>query len=129
MRIAVPTNDGTSVSGHFGRSTGFLIFEIHDGQIQSRELRTNLAGHAHAEGRCGGADGQQAHDHAEILSTLSGCEVVICAGMGRRAADALQSAGVTTVLARRAGSAEAAVDAYLKGELDIAPDDFCTCAH
>ena len=51
MRIAVPTNDGASISEHFGRSASFLIFEIENGQIKSRELRTNGAKHSHAQGR------------------------------------------------------------------------------
>lgn len=40
MRIAVPTNDGITVSPHFGRSAGFLVFEIEERRIKSREMRT-----------------------------------------------------------------------------------------
>ena len=39
MRIAVPTNDGTSISEHFGRSAAFLIFETENGKIKSRSQR------------------------------------------------------------------------------------------
>ena len=39
MRIAIPTNDGASISEHFGRSAAFLIFEIENGQIKRRDSR------------------------------------------------------------------------------------------
>lgn len=130
MRVAVPTNDGTSISEHFGRSAAFLIFEIENGQITSREARPNAAQHSHAQGSCGDGSGRhEPHSHAGILSSLSGCDVVICAGMGSRAAEALKSGGITPVLVAVLGSAEAAVSAYLKGELRSGSEDYCRCAH
>ena len=52
MKIALPTNDGVTISEHFGRSASFLIFEIENGQIKSRELKTNGMEHSHAQGAC-----------------------------------------------------------------------------
>jgi predicted Fe-Mo cluster-binding NifX family protein len=130
MRIAVPTNDGTSISAHFGRSAAFLVYEIENGQIKSCELRTNAAQHSNAQSSCGDGSGQhQPHSHAEIVSSLSGCDVVICAGMGWRAAEALKSSGIAPVLASVPGSPEEAVSAYLKGELAGGNEGFCRCAH
>ena len=39
MRIAVPTNDGISISEHFGRSAAFLIFETENGKIKTHRLK------------------------------------------------------------------------------------------
>jgi len=76
MRIAVPTNDSESFSEHF----------------ESREVRTNAARHSHAQGSCGDGSGRhEPHGHEGILWWLPGCDVVICAGKGRRAAEALKS--------------------------------------
>ncbi|HTQ57075.1 MAG TPA: NifB/NifX family molybdenum-iron cluster-binding protein [Bryobacteraceae bacterium] len=130
MRIAVPTNDGASISEHFGRSAGFLVFEIADGQIGRREVRRNAGQHTHGKEGCGeGAKEHGAHNHAGILSSLTDCDVVICAGMGRRAAEALESAGIATVVTTQPASAEEAVHQYLRGELAGAAADFCHCRH
>lgn len=130
MRIAVPTNDGTSIAEHFGRCAAFLVFEIENGRIKSHEVRTNAAQHSHAQSSCGDGSGpHEPHSHAGIVSSLSGCDVVICAGMGWRAAEALKSSGIAPVLASVSGSPEEAVGAYLKGELPAGHDGFCRCAH
>ena len=130
MKIAVPTNDGTSLSEHFGRSAGFLVFEIDGGKIQNCEMRRNVAQHSHDPGGCAhGPQGHEAHSHAGIVSCLAGCDIVICGGMGRQAADALRSAGVTPVVAGFRGAAEGAVKAYLNGELRPAAEGFCRCSH
>jgi predicted Fe-Mo cluster-binding NifX family protein len=99
MRIGVPTNDGTAISEHFGRSAAFLIFETENGQIKSRESKSNGAKHSHAQGACdrNSAD-KKPHGHAGILAALDACEVVICAGMGQRAAEALKGRGTQIVV-------------------------------
>lgn len=130
MKIAVPTNDGLSIAEHFGRSAGFLIFQTENGQITSREMKENTAQHTHAQSSCGSHAGQAGvHDHTAILSALTGCDVVICAGMGWRAAEALKQAGVRDVIVTRPGPVEEPVRAYLKGELTGRSESFCQCSH
>jgi predicted Fe-Mo cluster-binding NifX family protein len=130
MRIAVPTNDGKSISEHFGRSAGFLVFEIENDQVKNRETRTNEMQHSHEQGTCHpAAGGSGPHSHASLVSTLAGCEVVLCAGMGQRAAEALRSSGITPVLVSASASAEEAVAAYLAGKLLPADESFCRCHH
>ena len=128
MKIAVPTNDGASISEHFGRSAAFLIFETENGQIKSRDLRKNGQEHSH-EGACDqhSAD-HQPHSHSGILAALDGCEMVICAGMGQGAANALRDWGMQ-VIVTSAGSAEAAVSAHLAGKLTPQKENFCRCSH
>jgi len=129
MKIGVPTNDGTMISEHFGRSAGFLVFDIEDGKIKSRELKANGMTHSHGQGECGHhSDGSQPHSHAGILSALEGCDRVICAGMGQRAAQALRASGIEIVIAAPA-SAEETVAAYLAGKLPAAGESFCQCHH
>ena len=129
MRIAVPTNDGTSISEHFGRSAAFLIFEIEGGQIKSRRLKSNAGKHSHPRGECKDpANDAHSHDHAGILTTLEGCETVICAGLGHRAAEALKGRGKQIVFAAP-GSAEETVADYLRGKLSRKEAAFCRCGH
>jgi predicted Fe-Mo cluster-binding NifX family protein len=129
MKIAVPTNDGISISEHFGRSAAFVVFDVDDGKIQNRESRTNGMKHTHARGTCDHHAGEnQPHSHAGILASLKGCEIVICSGMGQRAATALQESGIQIVLAAP-GSAEEAVAHFLAGTLRTAEGSFCQCRH
>ena len=130
MRIAVPTNDGITVSPHFGRSAGFLVFEIEERRIKSREMRTNQTQHSHAQGACGDhSGGSEVQSHAGILSALAGCDVVICSGMGRRAAEALKAGGITEVVFTAPGPAEETVVTYLAGNLSVSDQHFCQCSH
>ena len=129
MKIALPTNDGVTISEHFGRSASFLIFEIENGQIKSRELRTNGMEHSHAQGACDHHSAEsKPHNHAGILAAVEGCGLVICAGMDQRAAEALRSCGTQIVVAPPA-SAEETVVAYLAGKLTPQTERFCQCRH
>ena len=128
MRIAIPTNDGTSISEHFGRSAAFLIFEIENGQITARETKRN--GAHHARGACDHhSTASKPHSHAGILAAIKGCEIVICAGMGSRAAEALKAGGVTQIVVTTVGPAEEAVSTYMAGKLTPKTESFCRCNH
>jgi predicted Fe-Mo cluster-binding NifX family protein len=130
MKIAIPTDDGATISPHFGRSAAFLVYEVEHGKITSRETRTNAMHHPHGDGDCSpGGGGHVPHSHGGILSSVEGCSVVICAGMGWRAADALKAAGVAEILNTVPGPAELAVAAYLSGVLPVSGQDFCRCSH
>lgn len=129
MRIAVPTNDGTSISEHFGRSAEFLIFETENGQIKSRKSKSNAGKHSHSQGECKHHSSDASSDnHTGILATLADCELVICAGIGRGAAEALQGRG-TQIVVTPSAPAEATVAAYLAGTLPPAKSEFCRCGH
>lgn len=126
MRIAVPTDDGVSIAEHFGRCAAFLVFEIGNGQITSRQTRSNQAHECH-----GGAGGE-AHDcgaqgHGGIVSRIGDCQAVVCGGMGQRAAEALRAGGILPVIAQPGGPAEVAVLAYAAGTLKPASGSFCRC--
>jgi predicted Fe-Mo cluster-binding NifX family protein len=128
MRIAVPTNDGVTLSEHFGRSAAFLVFELENGRITKSERRPNGMNHARGEGEChhGGGGG---HSHANMVTTLAGCDVVLCGGIGSRAAAALKAGGITPVPVSATGSAEELVTAYAAGSLIASAGSFCRCSH
>ncbi|MDE3164810.1 MAG: hypothetical protein KGN36_03315 [Acidobacteriota bacterium] len=129
MRIAIPTNDGVTVSVHFGRSAGFVVFETDGGAIVGRELRANPAAHNHSEREEHHQHGEHGHNHDGIVGALAGCDVVVCAGMGQRAADALRGAGIAAVVAAPAGTPEETLRAYLDGTLQTAGGGLCRCSH
>lgn len=126
MRIAVASSDGTNISSHFGRSSCFLIFNVVDGEIVGKELRTNTFT-AHARGERGG---EQTHDHGthshgSVVEALSDCSAVICHGMGWRAGEALSQAGIQAYVLSERCTPEEAVGSFLGGKLPSMNQTFC----
>ena len=100
MRIAV-TYDNGQVFQHFGHTEQFKIYEVEDGKVVSSEII--------------GSDGQGHGALAGLLSNNS-IDVLICGGIGGGAQAALSQHGIE-LCAGASGDVDAAVDAYLKGEL------------
>ena len=103
MKIAVPFADG-EVFQHFGHTENFKLYEIEAGQvISSQIIDTNGSGHEAL---------------ANFLASLS-VNVVLCGGIGGGAQAALSDAGIE-ICSGAQGDADAAVIAYLNGEIESA---------
>ena len=125
MKIAVASDDGSTIARHFGRSACFIIFEIEDGKAKGREVRTNTFT-AHARGECTGDHLAHAHGHATILEALHDCQAVLCHGMGWRAAEDLKARGIQPLILPGELLPEQALEAYLRGDLQ-GGKGFCQC--
>jgi predicted Fe-Mo cluster-binding NifX family protein len=55
--------------------------------------------------------------------------LVLCLGMGGRAAEALHSCGIETRFLAAPGTADEVVAAYVAGTLPPANGSFCRCSH
>ena len=109
MKIAVTYENG-NIFQHFGRTEYFKVYEVEDGKILSSEvISSNGIGHGALAGLLADRD----------IRTL------ICGGLGGGALNALTGAGIE-VCAGASGDADAAVEAYLKGELT---DTGANCDH
>ena len=109
MRIAA-TYDNGEIFQHFGRTEFFNIYDTEDGKVVSGEvISSNGSGHGALAG---------------VLAE-AGVNVLICGGIGGGAQNALAQAGIE-ICAGASGSTDAAVEAYLKGELT---DAGVTCGH
>lgn len=101
MRIAV-TYEGGNVFQHFGHTETFKVYEVEDGEIvNSTVVGSNGAGHGAL---------------AALLNEV-GIDVLICGGIGGGAQAALAEQGIE-LCAGASGDADAAVEAYLRGELE-----------
>ena len=109
MKIAV-TYDNGNIFQHFGRTESFKVYEVEDGKIVSSEVI--------------GSDGI---GHGALTGLLAGnaIQVLICGGLGGGALNALRNAGIE-VCAGASGSADEAVEAYLRGDL---VDSGANCDH
>ncbi len=121
MKIAIASDDKRSIASHFGRTRGFVIYQIVDGKIKGREYRPNtFTGHARGlEGA-----GHSVDRHGPILNALSDCKVVISHGMGRRIYDDLKSANIEAFITSET-DVEKAVELYLKDKLIDRPELGC----
>ena len=108
MNIAVTYKDG-EVFQHFGHTEQFKIYTVEDGKILSAQvLDTNGSGHGALAG---------------LLSAL-GIDMLICGGIGGGAQAALAQAGIA-LYGGVSGSADAAVEAFLAGQLAFNPNVQC----
>ncbi len=114
MKIAVASDDGKDVAGHFGRARGFVIVEVEDKEIMRIDYLPNtFTGHArgmHEE------EHHHHHGHPEILEALKDVEVVISRGMGRRLFEDLKQAG-KKVFVTDVAEVKEAVELFLEGKL------------
>ena len=100
MKIAISTDSG-NVSEHFGRCPEFTILDIENGALKGREVITN-PGH-----------------HPGFLPEFlkkAGVECIIAGGMGMRAQDLFDAAGIKTIMGV-SGSIDEVIKSLLSGTL------------
>ena len=119
MRIGIVTDDGTSVSPHFGMAKNYLVVEIEGREVKGKEMRPKKS-HQPERGRAHHADGEGA-SHGEMLSGVRDCEALVARGMGRPMYDAILQAGIEPYLTTIA-RADDVVRAYVDGTLDSHPE-------
>jgi predicted Fe-Mo cluster-binding NifX family protein len=126
MRIAVVTDDGQTISQHFGRAPYYLVFTVEDKEIVGQELRDKVGhqqlaqeDHRHASDADPRGHGFGAHSdakHARMIESIRDCQAVIGRGMGRGAYLALEQAHIRPFVTDLADPEEA-VRAYIGGTL------------
>ena len=124
MKIAVITDDGTTISQHFGRAPYYLVATVENKQIVKRELRNKL-GHAQfanqpheAEqpNQPHGMDPASHNKHLQMAEAIADCETLLCRGMGMGAYQSMQARGIRPVVTDIAVIDEA-VMAYVEGNI------------
>lgn len=122
MKIAAVTDDGKSISRHFGRAAYYMVFTVENGQIIRREKR-DKPGHNQFSEREPGRQmalpghGEKAQSrHAEMIAPIRDCQVVLSRGMGWGAYERLEAHNITPIITDIA-DIEEAVRAYLDGTI------------
>lgn len=127
MKIAAVSEDGVTISQHFGRAPFYVVVTVEDGQIVAREKRDKLghaqfAGEPHAEEAHGadprghGFDPAAQDRHSRMAAAIADCAVLLARGMGAGAYASMQQAGIRPVVTDLP-TIDAAVQAYLTGQL------------
>ena len=114
--IAFVTDDGMTISSHFGRALYYEIVSLKDGHVGERK-RVEKAGHhsfgAQAHGDVGHHDDRK---HAAMTAPLAGVAVLVSRGMGMGAQQHLLASGIQPILTDL-HSIDEAVQHYLAGTL------------
>jgi len=123
VKIAAVTEDGTSLSQHFGRAPSYLVMTVENGKVVAAETRPKTGHHtfaAHhpevAPGERHGYDAGARVRHASMIENITDCQVLLAGGMGWGARDALASQGIEVVVTDVENIQEA-VERYLAGNL------------
>ena len=123
MRIAIPTDDQQTISGHFGRTKGFMTFDIEDNKVALEAHKpNNFTGHA--QGLHDHGHGNHQSSHKGIFEALEGCSIVIARGMGRRLYDDFAAKNISVFITEET-DIKKAVNRYLEDSLDNNPDSCC----
>ncbi len=101
MKIAVATDNFLTVTGHIGRCNGFIIYQIEDGKIESREQKENVFTHhkigEHHEHHHGEHGHDHSHGHTGLVEGLKGCSHLICTAAGWRAVEDLENNNIKVI--------------------------------
>lgn len=132
MKIAAVTNDGKTISAHFGRATKYAVFTIEDGKIVTQELR-DKAGHRdfsgeenhnhehghehkHHHDKGHGHGRHSAEKHQRMMATITDCDVLLARGMGHGAYGGLVQMNINPILTDIA-DVETAVHAVIENKI------------
>ncbi|GAP12434.1 uncharacterized conserved protein [Longilinea arvoryzae] len=122
MKIAVITEDGKTISQHFGRAPYYMVLSVENGQIVEREMREKM-GHNqcdHLEEHH--HEGEHGHDedshgkHVHMAEAIRDCQVLLCGGMGYGAYESIRRLNIQPVVTDQ-NDIDAAVQDYLNGTL------------
>lgn len=124
MKVAVISEDGITVSQHFGRAPYYVVVTVEEGKIISEEKRDKLGHHTFvasheghlAPGERHGFDAGAQARHAGMMSNITDCQVLIAGGMGWGAYESLKGRGIETIVTD-VESIDEAVKLYLEGKL------------
>lgn len=126
MKIAIVTDNGKTISQHFGRASHYMVVTIEDGIIGGREMREKM-GHAQFQGEHNEDDhhevGEQHghgaaadHKHGRMAESITDCEAVLCRGMGMGAYENMKARNIRPVVTDIADIDEAVL-AYVNGQI------------
>ncbi|HOE35238.1 MAG: dinitrogenase iron-molybdenum cofactor biosynthesis protein [Chloroflexi bacterium] len=130
MKIAFITEDGKSISQHFGRAPYYLVVTLENGTEVNRELRPKLghqqfhqAGehHEHAGGQEHGQDEASHQKHASMAEAIQDCTAIVCGGMGYGAYESMRRLNIQPIVTDLR-NIEEALSAFAAGKLSDHPE-------
>ena len=124
MKIAAVSEDGITISQHFGRAPFYIVVTVENNTLVAHDKRDKMGhaqfgGETHAEGedpRGHGFDSGAQSRHASMAAAIADCQVLLARGMGAGAYESMKQAGIQPVVTDIENIDEA-VKSYLMGAL------------
>jgi len=126
LKIAVVSENETTISQHFGKAPYYIIMTVENGKVVKQEKfergasgtcacgHSNEAGHHHASH---GNDTESDAKHNRMVDPIADCQVLIAGGMGFGAYNALKSRNLQVFITAES-SIQKAIELYSAGKLD-----------
>ncbi len=127
MKLAFATDDGKTISRHFGHASYYMVITVEDGKITQREMREKLGHnqltgkHEHHHGEGHGMDATSHDKHVRMAQAITDCEAVICGGMGMGAYESMRRLNIRPIVTELS-DIETAAQAYISGTLTDHPE-------
>lgn len=123
MKIAAVSDDGVTISQHFGRAPLYVVITVEEGKLVNEEMRNKTGHHtfaAHhpdlAPGERHGYDAGSEVRHTSMAETISDCQVLLAGGMGWGAYESMKSCNIEPIVTD-VKNIDEAVQRYLDGKL------------
>jgi predicted Fe-Mo cluster-binding NifX family protein len=124
MKIAVISDDGTTISQHFGMAPLYVVATVENGKVTSKETRQKIGhqhfgpmhGEQHEHGAQHGFGADAQNKHGMMAQSASDCQVMLAGGMGYGAYASMTSLGIEVVITD-VRDIDEAVKAYIEGKL------------
>lgn len=116
FKVAFVTDDGKTISCHFGRAKYYEVIIIENGEIKQRERRDNPVHHishdkdAHNEHHGHGWNRPSHEKHQMMSKNISDCQIVVTRGMGNGAYQHLLESNIQPIITNTATIEEAVVE-------------------
>lgn len=144
MKIAAVTDDGVTISQHFGRASQYAVLTVEDGKIIERQLREKVghrqfSQHGYGRGHHQEHDHDHRHNHTDepeqghqqghgfgrhaeekhrlMFESIKDCDIILTRGMGQGAYLGLQQSGIKPIVTD-IKDIEQAVQAIIDGSID-----------
>ncbi len=105
INIAVVTDDGTTISQHFGRAKFYEVLFVENGKVVKRERREKLGHnnfaqeeHHHHSGEQHGQDQHSHNKHVSMAEAIKDCQILLARGMGNGAYQSLLQLNIKPVV-------------------------------
>lgn len=105
INIAAVTDDGVTISQHFGRAKYYEVLFVDNGRLVKRERREKLGHHSfaqeehhHQSGEQHGLDAHSHNKHVSMAEVIKDCQILLARGMGTGAYQSMLQLNIKPVV-------------------------------
>ena len=124
IKVAFVTDDGNTISAHFGRARFYEVVTIEDGKVTFRERREKAGhhtfhgqeGHEENHGPDHGFDEHSQGKHRIMTANILDCQMMVARGMGNGAYQHMLNANIKPIITDKR-TIDEAVQEIIKGTI------------